>query len=140
MMLQLNIFIFIVLALASVLDLKFKTMPRFLLTTALLVVVAVSISTAGINQLGYGVIAFFFALLLYDVNFFRGTADIKAMVMLGLVVSSMTHLLILLGLFMVCAVVYVLLYRWRIEDTKDVPLIPVIFIVYAVLIILQLVL
>lgn len=137
MILALHIGIFVVFAVASIIDLKFKWLPSFLLTTVLFVVSFIMILSGGIAQLEYGFIAFVFALLLFDINYFRGWGDIKAITIMGFLVGSFYGLMGFFITFLFISVIYSLIYRHFVD--KEVPMIPSIFITYTLILIMNLI-
>lgn len=65
-------------------DVKYKEIPSVLGTSVLFV-----LSVVNTNHLSYAVMMCFFALLLYEFGLFSGIADVKMIVAVGFLISSL---------------------------------------------------
>jgi len=122
-----------VLCLASFLDIKYKAVPSVLLTGLLFIVAILRI-----ENLHYGVLAGLFAWvikdLIYEWNGLDfGMADIKIMVIIGLLIPTMNFFLIFIGVFSLYQFVYTLVWEWKIKGEIERPFIPCLLAVYVTL-------
>jgi hypothetical protein len=96
-----DIFVFLYLILLSAIDIRKQTLPSILTTSGIFLV-----AIANFQNLPYGILAFIFGWILMDGfadkgEFFSGVADLKMMVLLGLMTST-------LGMFLVTCVLVVI--------------------------------
>ena len=75
------------LILMTILDLKHKKMLSAIPSAAIFFLVCVNL-IINPDLIWYGVAAFVFAWLLYDIDYIRGVADIKIIVLIGLLIRS----------------------------------------------------
>ena len=125
-----------VLVLASFLDLKYKVVPSVILTGAIFTVLLLRP-----HNLLFGVIAFVFAILIKDLisdvaGMEFGVADIKILVIMGLLLPSASSLFLMILLFCIFQFVYTLVWRWQVSKTEEMPFIPCLLAVYVALMIL----
>ena len=131
---MINLLIWIVLgflALASLIDWKFKFLPSIMLTGMLFAVAVLNLA-----NLWFGIMVFIVAYLLYEADYFSGIADIKVMTMIGFMLSTTNYLFGFIILTMVFGLVWKVLIKWRLKKEKDVAFIPVFFFIYITLMIL----
>lgn len=98
----LNAVIGLLLAMVVAFDLKSKKVPS-VFTTAIILILCI----VNFNNIYFGIIAFVFAWLLFEFEFISGVADIKVIVIIGLMCSSM------LGIFalMIFVAIYGAIYK-----------------------------
>ena len=135
---MINILIFLVLSaliLASFLDLKYRAIPSVFLTGLLFLVAVLRI-----ENLQFGILAFIFAWLIKellennDIEF--GVADIKIIIIIGLMTSTFNSFLIFIGIFGLFQLIYTGILLWKFGADKERPFVPCLLIVYIVLILL----
>jgi len=130
-MIILNWILGFLLLLFSVIDIKFKQIPSIFLTGTLFVILALNPA-----NLYFGVMAFVFAWLLYDFDFIGGAADIKIIVMIGLMISSFFNLSVFVLLVLIYGVVWKGLVKYLLKKEKEYAFVPALFFVYVVMCIL----
>jgi len=125
--------IFIVLGaliIASILDIKYKAVPSVALTSLLFVVAVMRI-----DNLYFGVLAGLLAWIIKDLiadfsGLDFGMADIKIMIMMGLMIPTMNFFLIFIGVFAIFQLAYTLVWEWQIGGDTERPFIPCLLAVY----------
>jgi len=122
-----------VLILVSILDIKYKAVPSVILTSMIFTCLILRP-----DNLIFGVIAFVFAIMIKDLldniagmNF--GTADIKILVIFGLLLTNFSSLMLLIICFLIFQFVYTTLWRWKISKEEEMPFIPCLLAVYITL-------
>jgi hypothetical protein len=96
---------------------------------------AIIFAIAILNQTNFwfGAMSFIIAYLLYEADFFSGIADIKIMVMIGFLISSINYLLFFIGLTVVFGVIWKAIIKWRMKNEKETAFIPTFLFVYIAL-------
>lgn len=122
-----------VLLIASILDLTTKKIPSFFLTTAILASLILHM-----DNLFFAVSAGIFGLLLWDFNFFKGTADIKALALIGTAISNLDSFLAMMVLIAVFGAIYQGAFKY-LKKSKEVAFLPAITIIFAIMIALEVV-
>lgn len=125
--------IFVVLAsliVASILDIKYKAVPSVFLTALMFVV-----GILRIENIPFGILAGVFAWVIKDIIFEYkgldfGVADIKIIVVIGLLIPTMQMFLIFLGVFSLLQLVYTLILQWKFPNEKERPFIPCLLAVF----------
>lgn len=122
-----------VLILASFLDLKYKAVPSVLLSLTIFITLLLRP-----ENLIFGVIAFVFAIVIRDLisdvaGMEFGVADIKIMVIIGLLLSNFASLIIMLISFSVFQFAYTVIWRWQVSKEGEMPFIPCLLAVYIAL-------
>jgi len=112
------------LIIASYLDIKYKQVPSVFLTGLLLIVAIMRI-----ENLQFGILAGLFAWVIRDLIFEYngldfGMADIKIMILIGLLIPTMNMFLIFVGIFSVFQFAYTLVWQWKFPNEKERPFIP----------------
>lgn len=123
-----------VLILASFLDLKYKAVPSVLLTGMIFTVLLLRP-----DNLLFGVIAGVFAWIIRDLisdvaGMEFGMADIKIMIIIGLLLANFTSLMIMIGAFSIFQFAYTVIWRWKVAKEGEMPFIPCLLAVYIALI------
>jgi hypothetical protein len=123
-----------VLVLASFLDLKYKAVPSVLLTGMIFAVLLLRP-----DNLLFGVIAGVFAWIIRDLisdvaEMEFGMADIKIMIIIGLLLANFTSLMIMIGAFSIFQFAYTVIWRWKVAKDGEMPFIPCLLAVYISLI------
>jgi hypothetical protein len=138
MILTLSIIVLIFLAIVSVIDLKFKQVPSIFLTGFILAVIIVNYNSHGLSFLFYGIASLVFALFLYEFDFIGGVADIKVIVIIGLMLNSIKSLFIFMILIMSIGIIYQGFFTFILKKEKgsEIPFLLSFFIVYIILILL----
>lgn len=126
------------LLLMALFDIRSKSIPAFLSTTAIFLL---AIRLAWLNPLllSFGIVLGVFGLLLYELNYFSGMADIKALIIIGLTLGSFHQVIMTMMLTVILGLAYqvAMLKIMKYKEGEEIPFIPVFFIVYVVLNILQ---
>lgn len=120
--------VLVFLILVSIIDWKFKAVPSVLLTSVIFLLIILNS-----QNLLYGISAFILAYMLIEFSYFDGVADLKVMVIIGLMISSLQNFLIFSGLTVFYGIVYKSIYKIRNPKAKDTPFIPVFIFVYLTL-------
>lgn len=136
-MLDLVLVLLILLGVVAIIDALFKTVPSVFLTSILLATLLVHFYNfeVGLISLAFGVMAFIFAHLLFEFDFIKGLADIKFLVIIGLMIQTVqmffAFMLItaLFGMAYKLAFVYILKYKQK----DEIPFLPCLFVVYVTL-------
>lgn len=112
----------------SIIDIKSKEMWSVYTTAGVFILGILNIET-----LGFGIMAFVFGYMLYEIGLFYGVADIKLMAVLGLMVGDLNTFLLMIFLVTFFNLVYQLVIKkfFKITEKKDIPFIPVYFFTYA---------
>lgn len=121
----------------TILDIRKKSMPSVLTTTCIFILTTLAIYNQS-SGFYYGILAGIFALLLYEVGYVGGLADIKASIIIGLLITSLAQFLV----FMLAISIVGFIYKFTIlklptcnkKQTDEVPFLPVFFIAYLILI------
>ena len=127
MIFELSVLIFLVII--SIIDIKYKAIPSVVLTGAIFVLAVVN-PTSIIFGVYSGLLAFLLYELGEDVNMPFGMADVKVMIILGLMVSTLTNFIFMIGLFAIFQFVYILTIRLKGAKDKELPFIPVFAFTY----------
>lgn len=125
-----------VLVLASFLDLKYKSVPSVLLSLTIFTTLLLRP-----DNLLFGVIAFVFAWVIRDLisdvaGMEFGVADIKIMVIIGLLLANFTSLIIMLISFSIFQFAYTVIWRWKVAKEGEMPFIPCLLAVYVALLLI----
>jgi hypothetical protein len=114
--------------LISVLDIKYRKIPSIILTSFIFVPLA-------IHPLGLftGVLAGLLGLLLWELGYFEGIADIKATIIIGVMLSSMAFFPFFMIFLVTIGLIYVLIWRFLLKSEGEIPFIPVFLLVYLAL-------
>ena len=115
------------LFLFSLIDIKYKKIPSIMLTGTLFVYAVVNI-----NNLPLGILAFIFAYLLYEMDFFGGVADIKILTTMGLMFDSIFMIFALMVLVPLIGTIYKILVKKFIKKTSWA-FIPCLMVIYFIL-------
>ena len=128
--------VFLILLVASVLDVKVKAVPSILLSGTIVI-----LAIARLDNLIFGILALAYGLFLMDADFMRGKADIKVIVIIGLMISTLYGFLIMMLFVVFYGVAYKFGIYYTMKPKKDieVPFVPILFAVYIALVILRLV-
>lgn len=126
------IIIGMILLIFGIIDWKVKAIPSIFLTAMLFVVAFLYPA-----NLWFGIMSFIMAYLLFEAEFFGGVADIKIMTMVGLMISTISWLMLYIGLIMVFGMIWKILIKWRLKHEKETAFVPVFLFVYLALWILR---
>lgn len=137
MSIALLIIIFIFLLIASILDILKKSVPSVFLTSLIFIVLSLNVAFG--FTINFGILAFALAYLLFELNFFDGVADIKIMIVLGLLLDSMLSFFILAIFVVLFGFLYKLFFRYVLKkkEGSEIPFIPCLLIVYVTMSILE---
>jgi len=129
---EISLFLLLGLIALSYIDIKKREFPA-VLTTAVLFVVAL----VQIDNLAFGVLAFIFALFLTEADFISGGADLKVIVMLGLMVSDLGMFFLMMIITLIFGTTYKVLMVKVVKQKDETAFIPVLLAVYITLTIVQ---
>jgi len=135
-MATISLFILIALGLIAIIDIFTKKIPSVALTSLIFIVFFAQITLTGdLMFLGFGVLSFIFAYLLYEFSFIGGIADIKVLTMIGLFLTNIAPFSIMVLLVMIIGIIYKLFFRFglKYKDNDEIPFIPALWIVYLIL-------
>jgi len=130
--------VLIFLILVSFIDLKKRTLPSPLTTSAIFVVAIVNI-----ENLPFGILAGILGWLLTDFykddysNVFSGLSDLKMTVLLGLMVSNINAFLLFTFLLVFFGVAYKIIIVKFFPKEKEIAFIPVFLIIFIVMILVE---
>ena len=124
------------LIIATFLDIKYKKIPSVFLT-ALLFIVAIM----RVENIEFGILAGLFAWVIRDLIFESngldfGMADIKIMIIIGLLIPTMNMFLIFVGIFAIFQFAYTLIIKWKFNEEKEIPFVPVLLALFISLILI----
>ena len=127
-MIGLVLIVLFFLVVASILDLYIKKVPSIFLTGLIFIVALVNLSeiTFGMIHLSFGIISFIFAWMLYEADFIGGVADIKIIIVIGMLCSTVPTLMIFFGLIAVFGVLYkgFWIYGLKRKQYELIPFVP----------------
>ena len=133
----LTMIVFAFLLIISLIDLKTKKVPAFLTTALILAIAMVNMANLnfGILHLAFGVIAFIFAYLLYEMDFIGGVADIKVIVIIGMMIAEFSTFFIFMTMIMIFGLAYKVVWRYVLKkpEGSEVPFIISLWAVYLIL-------
>ena len=132
-MIQLTFILLMFLIVFAIFDIWTRKIPSILLTGVLVLLVAVNMS-----NIGFGILAFLFALLLYEGDFYGGMADVKIISMIGMVIPNIKFFIIFAITLMVLGMGFKLVFYWKNKKTDlEFPFVPVIALTYIILLVLE---
>lgn len=131
---MIELFLLLSLIVLSYIDIKFREFPA-VLTTGILFIVAM----VKIGNLQFGILAFIFALLLMELEFFSGTADLKIVTAMGFMVSEMGVFFLLVILTLIFGTVYKILMIKIVKQKDETAFVPVFLFVYITMLITRLI-
>jgi len=137
MITEVYVLVGIFLLIMALLDIKTKKMPSILPTT---VILFTAISSWFFYQtLAFGILAFIFAVLLYEFNWYGGRADIKAMTIIGFTLISLNQFYAFMTITVLIGFFYTLIFRgiMKVPAKKQIPFVPAIFLIYLTLCIMR---
>lgn len=134
----LEILIGAVLLVASYLDIKERSIPSFFLTSMIFVTILVGVELNNLNFLYFGVVSAIASLLLIEMDFMRGLADLKAIVLAGMIMSSTQSLGIFILSVLFLGVFYKFMWKMKMKD-EDIPFMPVILLAYVLTLLLEII-
>lgn len=122
--------VLVCLIFVSYLDLEYRAIPSVFLTGLLFFVAIVRI-----DFIQYGILAGIFAMLIKDlIHEFNGLdfgiADIKILIILGLMLHTRAEFFVLMGIFAVFQFAYTLIWTWRCGEENEMPFVPCLLAVY----------
>ena len=125
-----------VLVIASIFDIKYKAIPSVLLTGTIFIALMLRP-----DNLLFGVIAFVFALIIKDLmsdvaGMEFGVADVKIIIVIGLLLANFFSLILMIIMFIVFQFVYTFIWRLRINKEDEMAFVPCLLAVYVALILI----
>jgi len=133
----LTIIVFLFLLVISLIDLKTKKVPAFLTTALIFTIAMVNMNDInfGILHLAFGVLAFIYAYMIYELDFIDGVADIKVIVIIGMMVAEFSTFFVFMALVMFFGVAYKLIWKFGLKkpEGSEIPFIISLWAVYSVL-------
>lgn len=123
----------IILLVMAIWDWKYKQMPSIIPTTAILLIMMISLSEPKIVQ--YGLIGGVLGLFLWELGVIKGIADIKAIIIICLTLVSLKQLLLFMVLFAFMGLSYqsVLAKFLKKKKGDEIPYIPLFFVTYLII-------
>ena len=125
-----------VLILASYLDLKYKAVPSLILTGLIFIVLLLRPENLIFGVAGLVLGIFMKDLISSYTGFDFGMADIKILIIFGLLISTLQGFFLLIGVFAIFQFVYTLLWRWKINKDGEMAFVPCLLAIYICLMIL----
>lgn len=137
-MLQVEIIILVgmFLMVMSLLDIWKRTVPSIFPSMIILfLIIAGAFANGFTNTIYFGVLSFVFGWLLYEFDLFRGVADLKTTVIVGLTLSSLNQFYVYMTFLPVIATIYNLLFIkvFKLKKGQEVPFLPVFLAIYIIL-------
>ena len=137
-----SIIIAVSLGILSWIDIKKREIPSFLTTTLIFIVCVLKI-----ENLEYGIYSLLFSIMLFELSYIKGLADIKIITLIGLTVNTFTQFSVMMILIMGLGVVWQGLFIvpilnkhykkdkniWERIKKVELPFIPVLAITYIIL-------
>jgi len=125
------IIIGVALLVMSIFDLKERKVISILPTVTILLALVMVIHTTPI-KIVYGLLGLGFALVFWEMGFLKGVADLKAMVIVSLTITSLTYFFIFLISFTSIALIYQIAFfnPKKYLSGEEIPFLPVFFITY----------
>ena len=121
-----EIILLVCLIIFSIIDLKVKAIPSIFLTGLIFV-----LSIVNIGNIQFGIVSLILALLLKESDFIGGMADIKIIVMVGLIISSIQEMMIFTILLMTSGLAYKIVLKYVMKSNeKEIAFIPAITFAY----------
>ena len=121
---------------ASYLDLKYRAIPSVFLTGLLFIVAVVRI-----DFIHFGILAGIFAWVMKDILSIKelefGMADIKIMMIIGLILNTRFEFFLLIGIFAVFQFIYTAVWMWKMGDDKERPFVPCLLAVYVTMMLIR---
>lgn len=121
--------VLVCLIFVSYLDLKYKAIPSIFLTGLLFIVAIVRI-----DFIPLGILAGIFAWTMKDILSIKqlefGIADIKIMMIIGLMLHTRMEFFLLMGVFAIFQFVYTAVWTWKVGADKERPFVPCLLAVY----------
>lgn len=100
-MMILNIAIMLLLSIVVGFDIKTKKVPAIFTTSIILL-----LSIVNITHINYGIIAFVFGWFLYEFDFIGGLADVKMIIIIGLMCSNLFGIITMIILVTIYGAIY----------------------------------
>ena len=139
-MITIQIVLLILLGLVALIDLRFMKVPSFFLTAIIFITAIVHFADfeVGMISLSFGVLAFIFAWALYELNYIGGIADVKVMVIIGLMITSIQMFFVFMLLVVLFGMVYQLVFYFVLKkkEGEEIPFLLPLYAVYIVLLII----
>jgi len=133
----LTLIVFVFLLIISLIDLRTKKVPAFLTTSIIFAIAMVNMVNLnfGILHLSFGLLAFIFAYLLYELKFIGGIADIKVIVIIGMMIAEFSTFFIFITITMIFGLLYKIVWRYILKKSEgsEIPFIIALLGVYVVL-------
>lgn len=130
--LKLILLVGLLLIIMALLDLWKKKMPSIFPTAVILMLFLLKP-----DRLYLGIAGLIFAFLLYEFGYFEGRADIKVIVIISMMLSTIWEFYVFMSIVAVFGFIYKvgIKYALKIKDKNyEVPFIPLFFIVYVAMI------
>ena len=136
-MIDLSIVLLIVLGIVAVIDLLLKRVPSILLTGLIFITAVTNFVTfeAGMISLAFGTLAFIFAYMLYEANYIGGIADIKFLIIIGMMLPNLLYFFAFVLITLIFGLIYKLTFRFILnkKEKEEVPFILALYCVYVTL-------
>lgn len=130
----LSLIVFLFLIVFSIIDLKTKVVPSFITTAVIFLICLVNFSDLefGLIHMSFGLMTFIFAYMIYEMDFIRGVADIKVLVILGMMVKTIPSLFILLSIVVIGGFLYKVIWKYGLgkEENEEIPFLLCFLIIY----------
>lgn len=123
-----NLIILGFLCVIAWIDLKHKTVPSFLTTMTLLLAFIFYFT-----NLTQGIVAFLFAMILYEIDWIGGIADIKGTVILGLLAPTLYYALFIPLIVVLVGNVYIFASRKILKLPDPIALFPIFPLIHVAL-------
>jgi len=130
MIIEILVLIFFVII--SIIDLKYKSVPAIFTTGAIFLLASLKFPSYGL-----AILSFIFAWFLIESEFFSGIADLKAVVIIGLILPSLYSFFLFILLILFYGLFYKVLMKKVIKQKKETAFMPVFFFVYLTLLLVN---
>ena len=116
----------------SIIDIKLKAVPKILTSAVILVLMIVNIP-----NIFFGLIATMFGFLLWELGEIGGIADIKAMTIIGLMLSNVIQVFVFFIVVAVVGLLYKAFMKYVLKKKQEIAFIPVYFITFILMNVIQ---
>lgn len=115
--------VFVILIILSILDYKHKQVPSVLTTGLILITLLLSNSFQNIY---FAMVMLVMGIALYEFDYFKGIADIKCFVVIGLTMASIIHLIAFIVALVGLSILLQAFLKISKKEVKEMPYIPLI--------------
>lgn len=121
----------VALLVLALFDIKYKSFPSFLPTAMIFGIITLQAFLFNYTSIILGILGLVFGVFLYDLGYFTGIGDIKAIIISFLTFSSTFNIILWMFLFAIIGFIYQsIIYLSGKKEGEPIPFIPLFFFVY----------